>query len=217
MTTLPAYVKKDQVSTVYSRVAPIYDLWSLMTETKARKRCLKLAQVHDSERVLEVAVGTGLVFRELLRQNPSGRCVGLDLTHAMLERARTKAEKITDHKNWELKIGDAYALDLPDNSFDLIVNNYMFDLLPEADFARVLSEFRRVLAPGGRMVLVNMTTGSWWWETIYRLKPELLGGCRGVELEDYLKKAGLVDVQRETLRQCGFPSEILLARRTSSV
>ena len=82
-----ARIAKEQVPHTYSKIAPIYDLWALLTETKARKRCLELAAVQDGEDVLEVAVGTGLAFVEILKANPSGRNEGVDLTAAMLALA----------------------------------------------------------------------------------------------------------------------------------
>jgi hypothetical protein len=59
---LPAGVDQSRVPSLYRRLAPIYDVWAVLTERKARKRCLDRAQVRDGEDVLEVAVGTGLVF-----------------------------------------------------------------------------------------------------------------------------------------------------------
>ena len=78
----------------------------------------------------------------------------------MLAHARAKAER-TGTRNWELRIGDAYALDHPAASFDVVVNCFMFDLLPEADFGRVLGEFHRVLRPSGRLVLANLARTGW--------------------------------------------------------
>jgi ubiquinone/menaquinone biosynthesis C-methylase UbiE len=210
---LPAGIAKADVPKLYSRLAPIYDFWAGLTETKARRRCLDRCQIRDGEAILEVAVGTGLMFREVLRLNRSGRTVGIDVTEPMLARACRKAESTAPGGSWELRIGDAYALDLPDGSFDLVVNNYMFDLLPEQDFSTVLRQFHRVLKPGGRMVLVNMTTGMGPWNWLYRRSPALLGGCRGVELAEHVRAVGFVDVERELLMQLGFPSEILVAKK----
>src|SRR4029453_446611 len=123
-----------------------------------------LAHVSDGEAVLEVAVGTGQVFEQVLRANPSGRNVGIDLTPQMLDRARRRAAGTgVPH---ELAVGDAHHLDFADSSFDLVLNSFMFDLLPEKDFAPVLSEFRRVLRPGGRLVVVNMAQGTRWHERL---------------------------------------------------
>jgi ubiquinone/menaquinone biosynthesis C-methylase UbiE len=211
---LEAKLDKHRVADVYRRIAPSYDLWAWLTETRARNRCLELAAIKDGEDVLEVAVGTGLAFEKILASNPSGRNEGIDLTEAMLERARQKAVR-TGSENYRLQVGDAYDLDFPDDSFDVLVNNYMFDLLPERDFAAVLAEFRRVLRPGGRLAMVNMTTGERWyhgiWERIYRINPALLGGCRGVTLLPVLEECGFRQVTRETISQMTFPSEIVCA------
>src|SRR5262249_5393687 len=84
---------KEQVPPVYTALAPYYDLWAILTETRPRRRALDRADIRDGETVLEVAVGTGLAFAEILRRNPSGRNEGVDLTEAMLARARTKAAR----------------------------------------------------------------------------------------------------------------------------
>jgi len=207
-----ARLDKSKVPDTYRKVAPIYDLWARLTESKARDRCLELAAIQDGEAVLEVAVGTGLAFEKILRANPSGRVEGVDLTDGMLSRAERRAAA-TGQTNFRLGIGDAYNLDFAANSFDVLINNYMFDLLPEQDFPAVLAEFGRVLRPRGRLVMVNMARGERWyngiWTLIYKLSPALLGGCRGVSLLEHLQDAGFQQTEREYLSQSTFPSEII--------
>jgi len=207
-------IEKSQVPDIYRRIAPAYDLWAWLTESKARNRCLELAAIQNGEDVLEVAVGTGLAFEKILRANPSGRNEGIDLTGAMLIRAARKAAK-SGSSNYRLEIGDAYDLDFPDASIDVLINNYMFDLLPQQDFLTVLKEFKRVLRPGGRLAMVNMTKGQHWyngiWERIYGINPALLGGCRGVSLLPQIEKCGFQQTRRETMSQLTFPSEIVCA------
>ena len=88
-------------------------------------------------------------------------------------------------------------MDFPADTFDVLICNYMFDLLPEGDFQTVLEEFKRVLRPGGRLVVVNMTKGEHWYnnwgEAIYRINPAWFGGCRGVLLLPSLEAAGFVN------------------------
>ncbi len=217
MSLSAARLDKHQVVSVYTDTAPVYDLWARFTETHARWRALALVNLQNGESVLEVAVGTGLTFQELLRRNPDGNTTGIDLTPAMLAHARARAARL-GARNYELLVGDAYALDFPDQRFDLVLNSYMFDLLPAGDFATVLSEFKRVLKPGGRLVLVNMTRSERlhqrFWETIYHINPKWMGGCRGVLLAPALQGAGFQDLHRETLSQLGFPSEIVTARNS---
>jgi ubiquinone/menaquinone biosynthesis C-methylase UbiE len=209
---LDARIMKSDVAKIYKKVASVYDFWGLLTESKARKRCLELAEIRDGESVLEVAVGTGLAFVEILGLNPTGQNEGIDLTEEMLSRAKQKAKRLAT-MNYVLKTGDAYDLEYSDNRFDLVVNNYMCDLLPEDDFSDVLTEFERVLRPGGRLVMVNMTKAEHWynsvWELVYRMNPAWLGGCRGVYLKLYLESVGFVDVRREFISQMTFPSEVI--------
>ena len=209
-----ARINQRHISDLYRKIAPGYDLWARVTESKARDRCLEIAAIQDGESVLEVAVGTGLAFQRILKANPSGRNEGIDLTEAMLIRAEKRAAS-AGIKNYHLAVGDAHALDFPDNDFDVLINNYMFDLLPEDDFPTVLAEFRRVLRPGGRLVLVNMTKGVRWynsiWEWVYRMNPAWLGGCRGVQVLPLLGQIGFVTLGREYISQMTFPSEVVCA------
>ena len=215
MTIAAAKLKKKDVVDVYTQTASIYDLWGSLTETKARKRSLALAQIQDGMHILEVAIGTGLTFQEILRANLGGQNIGVDLTPAMLKKARARISKL-GLDNYQISVGDAYDLKFPDQQFDLLMNNYMFDILPEKDFVPVLQEFRRVLKPSGQIVLVNMTKGAHFyeqfWETVYRINPRWLGGCRGVLLSGAMREAGFTDITRETVVQFGFPSEIIAAR-----
>jgi len=210
--TLPARLAKLDVPRVYRGTASLYDAWGKLTESKARDRCLELARIRDGEAVLEVAVGTGLAFAEILKQNPSGRNEGIDLTQEMLDKAIHKAAA-SGRNNYRLKLGDAYQLEFADAAFDVLVNNYMFDLLPQEDFAPVLAEFKRVLRPGGRLVLVNMAKGERWhnaiWEAIYKLNATWIGGCRGVSLLEHVQAMGFQGTRREFISHMTFPSEVV--------
>ncbi len=77
---LAARLKKNGVVGVYSQIAPLYDLWGALAESKARRMALALADIRNGDSILEVAVGTGLLFQEILRTNPDGSNVGIDLT-----------------------------------------------------------------------------------------------------------------------------------------
>lgn len=208
-----ARLDATQITRLYRRLASGYDLWAGFTESRARDRCIEAAAIRDGEAVLEVAVGTGLAFERILARNPSGRNEGVDLTDAMLERARARASR-TGRGNFRLSVGDARSLDFADHAFDVLINMYMFDLLPESDFRAVLAEFRRVLRPGGRLALVNMTDGERWfngtWAWIYRMNPAWLGGCRAVRLSPALDDCGFADIRRQYVSQMTFPSEVIV-------
>lgn len=212
---LDARIQQDKIADLYRKLAPVYNIWAWLTETRARDRCLELAAINDRESVLEVAVGTGLAFEKILEKNPSGRNEGIELSESMLTRARQRAAR-TGSVDYQLSIGDAHALNFSNHQFDVLINTYMLDLMPEEDFAVVLSEFKRVLRPGGRLVIAGMTRAERWynriWERIFRINPAWLGGCRGIQLEPYLIAAGFVETRREFISQMSFPSEVVYAR-----
>ncbi|ACM20425.1 SAM-dependent methyltransferase, type 11 [Geotalea daltonii FRC-32] len=212
---LDARVPQEEIAPLYDRVSGIYDIWGRLAESHARRRAIDLAAIRDGETVLEVAVGTGLAFLEIVKRNPHGRNMGIDLSQGMLSRARKRLAQVRGG-NYEFSTGSAFHLQAENDSVDLLVNNYMFDLIPYEDMDKILAEFRRVLKKEGRLVLVNMTRGerfgSRLYETLYRLSPRAMGGCRGVCLSDKLREHGFFVVVREYHQQMLFPSEVILAR-----
>jgi len=211
---LDARISQSEIGQVYDGLAGIYNLWGRLTETRARNRALELAEIQDGQHILEVAVGTGLAFYEIVRRNPHGHNLGIDLSKGMLEKAEQRLGTL-GKANYSLQIGTAFDLQLEDESVDLLMNNYMFDLIAFEDMGRVLVEFRRLLRKGGKLILVNMTEGERWgsqiYDWIYNLSPKLMGGCRGVKLSDKLQQHGFnVDV-REYHQQLLFPSEVIRA------
>jgi len=210
-----AYVPQHKIIAVYDKLAPVYDIWGALTETKARSRALQLARVDDGSAILEVAVGTGLTFLELVKQNPVGTNIGIDISTGMLDKAKARLEKV-ENVNYQLETGNAFNLEVESKSVDILMNNYMFDLIAFNEIPVILNEFRRVLKDDGRLILVNMTQGeslfSRVYELIYRVSPKLMGGCRGIRLTDALIASGFkVDI-REYIQQMLFPSEVILAR-----
>lgn len=211
---LDAVIPQEKIGPLYDKISRFYDVWGRLTESKARERALALADIRDGAAVLEAAVGTGLAFERIVGQNPHGRNMGVDLSQGMLAKARRRLWRAGLH-NYALVQGSAAALETASDSVDVLVNSYMFDLIPFRDMDAVLAEFWRVIKPGGRLVLVNMTTGqemgSGLYERLYRLFPRAMGGCRGVALAGRLTRAGFKVLRREYVRQLWFPSEVILA------
>jgi len=196
----------------YNMIASVYDLFAILMVSKAQQRALEMAAIRNGERVLEVAFGTGLNFIEILKRNPKGWVEGIDVSTKMLERTRKRISKL-GNKNYLLRLGDCRRLPFEDETFDVLMNQYLLDILPVEDFVPLLSEFKRVLKPGGRIVLVHMTKGEKWvnqiYEGIYRLKPPLLAGCRGVRAQPFLEETGFKGFKRQFVSQFGFPSEVI--------
>jgi demethylmenaquinone methyltransferase/2-methoxy-6-polyprenyl-1,4-benzoquinol methylase len=210
---LEAQYTHEEIVRKYNWIAPIYDLFGILMESKAHQRAIDMAAIKNGEKILEVAFGTGLNFVEILKRNPQGWVNGIDVSMKMLERARKRISK-TGHKNYTLYLGDCRHLPFEDGTFDILMTQYLLDILPVEDFIPILLEFRRVLKDGGRIVLVNMTKGEKWlnkiYEEIYKLKPPLLAGCRGVMAQPFLEEIGFKEFEREFVSQLGFPSEVVL-------
>jgi len=207
-------VSRKKVAQKYNLISPIYDIFGIIMESKARARSLEVSEITNGERVLEVAVGTGLNFREILRLNPDGWNDGIDISHRMLKRAARRAAK-TGVVSYNLQLGDCRTLPFADNTFDLLINQYMFDIFPVTEFERIVREFRRVLKPDGRLVLVNTTlpekirdrTLEW----IFFVYPQAFSKCRGILAEPYLEKFDFRDIRREYVVNLSFPSEVVLS------
>jgi ubiquinone/menaquinone biosynthesis C-methylase UbiE len=105
--------------------------------------------------VLEVAIGTG---RNLPFYPESIRLTGVDFSPAMLELARRQADRLGRHV--DLRLGDAQALGLPDAGFDTVVCTFSLCAIP--DERRAIAEMKRVLRPGGRLLLLDHVAGATW-------------------------------------------------------
>lgn len=212
--------RPERVIGAYTRLAPVYEAWARLTEAGPRRRVLELAGVRDGEAVLEVATGTGAQLIELARQNPSRETVGVEPADGMLAQARKRLAAAGIE--WRVELLRASALELPfeDRRFDLVVNSYMLDLLPRDDIPRALREFGRVLRPGGRIVLSNMTLGERRhhrvWDAFYARGINLTANCRGVLAAPVLDGLGFQDIRREYMSQLGFPTEIVSASSPQS-
>jgi ubiquinone/menaquinone biosynthesis C-methylase UbiE len=206
----------EQVPGTYSRLAPVYEVWARLTESRARRRVLALAEPGPAEDILEVATGTGAQLVELARRNLRGRTVGVEVAEGMLAKTRRRLAA-GGLEAVEVLEADARALPFADESFDLIVNSYMLDLLPRDEIPRVLAEFRRLLRPGGRLVMSNMTLGERRahrvWDALYARGIVLTANCRGVLATPVLAELGFTGIEREYSPQLGFPTEIVIARK----
>jgi len=213
---LEASVPQEDVGKLYDRTAWFYNLWATLTETKAQERAIQLVNIQDEIVILDVAVGTGRLFNRIVKRNPNGRNIGIDISKGMLAKAKSLLSK-QPSSNYELEIGSAFDITMDNHSVDILFNNYMFDLVPFDQMDIIIDEFYRVLKPGGQLVLVNMTKkerlGAGLYERIYRISPTLMGGCRGVQMFDLLTENGFKVEIREYIQQMLFPSEVIIAIR----
>jgi demethylmenaquinone methyltransferase/2-methoxy-6-polyprenyl-1,4-benzoquinol methylase len=211
----PGTLPEQQVRAMFDRIARVYDLMnSVMTvgmHHRWRERAADLARVGPGDRALDVATGTGDLALALARRvGPEGDVVGIDFSEEMLALARRKAPEL------RFEWGNALDLAYEDASFDAVTAG--FGVRNFADLEAGLREMVRVTRPGGRVVILEITTPQrpplrWFFRVWFDRIVPLLGRFAGDpdaytylpssvrrfpeprELAAALTRAGLVDVR----------------------
>src|SRR5574338_614301 len=186
------------ITKYYSWRASNYDAGTGF-EVVHHAEALRFADIQEGQHVLDVACGTGRGTVGLAQAvGLNGKVDALDLSQAMLEQARTKIEKLELSDRVHFKQGNAKELPYPEEAFDLVYNGYMFDLIPLDGFMPILKEMARVLKPGGKLVLVNMSkpdNRKTFFERIYERGWAVMP-CRPVLMSPFLEPARFMDIQR---------------------
>jgi phosphatidylethanolamine/phosphatidyl-N-methylethanolamine N-methyltransferase len=153
----------DQASIVeaYRRWAGVYDTVFGGVSSKGRLRAVSLVNRLPGRDVLEVGVGTGLA---LPHYNADKRITGIDLSKEMLRKARERTRKDALANVEALHEMDAEATTFETASFDIAVGMFVASVVPNPK--RLLAEMRRLVRPGGDILLINhfaASTGPRWW------------------------------------------------------
>src|ERR1700731_2286372 len=145
---------REMVEHAYDRWAPIYDLVFGGVFSKGRRAAI-LATNGIGGRVLEVGVGTGI---SLPQYASNLRVFGTDISEAMLRKAKARVADL-GLKNVEgLAVMDAEKLEFPDDSFDVVMAQYVVTAVPNPEAA--LDEFARVLRPGGELIILTRVSAD---------------------------------------------------------
>jgi len=146
---LASELKQDTISRAYAYWAPFYDLVFGEVFKQARHAAIEAAE-HHGGRILEVGVGTGLSLPDY---KPGNQIVGVDISEPMLRKARAKVADLALHQVEGLAVMDAEHMAFPDESFDVIVAQYVITTVSNPE--GTLDEFARVLKNGGEIILIT--------------------------------------------------------------
>lgn len=147
---------------------------------------LEHAQVQPGEVVLDLGSGAGIdCLLAAKATGPSGRVIGVDMTAAMIDKARANARQIKA-TNVEFRLGEIEHLPVADRSVDVIISNCVVNLSPEKP--QVFAETYRVLKPGGRLVISDLVLRRPLSERLRGSVEAYVGCIAGASLRDeYLR------------------------------
>lgn len=209
----------EEARKVYDHIGSAQD-WQGFYESPALRDLVAHAAFEEAHAIFEFGCGTGAFAARLLhdRLAPEAHYTAFDVSDKMLALARERLQPWRDRAAAKLSDGTPQ---IPEEAgtVDRFVANYVLDLLAPDYIQTVLAEAHRVLKPGGKLCLVSLTWGQtgfarmvlrmWLW--LWRLNPRLVGGCRPIEITDYLPAEKWHIEHRNTITSWGVSSEIVVA------
>jgi len=212
---------REEVRSFYDRFGTRQDRQGFY-EDPATRDLIAHAAFEQATRLFELGCGTGRFAAALLARHlgETATYTGCDVSATMVGLARKRLAQFGARAQVQLTDGSLHIA-APDAAFDRFVSNYVLDLLPAEDIARLLAEAYRVLTPDGRLCLVSLTHGatvvsrfvSSAWARLHRVRPALVGGCRPVELSEFVDPRQWTVEYRHVVISFGIPSEVLVARK----
>jgi demethylmenaquinone methyltransferase/2-methoxy-6-polyprenyl-1,4-benzoquinol methylase len=210
------YAEKEKVRQMFNDIAPRYDLLNTLLSAgihkRWRRKVRKIVQQYKPKQVLDVATGTGDLAILAARLRPT-KVTGVDISPAMLELAVEKTRKKRLDHLIEFRIADAADLPFEDGAFDLAMVG--FGVRNFESPAAGLTEIRRVLRPGGTLIVLEFSEPlKTWRKKLYgfyfrRILPgvgRLISGSRGAYhyLPESVGRFPAREAFTSLLSQCGF-------------
>jgi phosphatidylethanolamine/phosphatidyl-N-methylethanolamine N-methyltransferase len=200
-----------RVQRTWTRLAPVYDMVYGAMLQPGRRRAVARMVLGPGDRVLEIGVGTGMG----LDLYPCwAQVVGIDLSRAMLDRARARLAEMPGRTHIELREMDATSMSFEDATFDVVYAPYILNVVPNP--LAVASEMRRICRPGGRIILLNRFRSH---DRIFGAIDDavstlsaLTGTRWNLPLQPFLTEVPLFPISVERVNVAGF-SSLMVCRR----
>ena len=212
---LRVFQSKDQTKAFYNKISGVYDLLSERSEAPMRKTGLDLLKPKAGESILEIGFGTGHTLVSLARAvGPGGRVFGLDLSDQMAKLAKGLLAKAGLLDRARIRCGDATQLPYAAGAMHAVFMSFTLELFDTPEIPKVLTECRRVLRPGGRIVVVGMSKAGPRdplvnvFEWTHRHFPKFVD-CRPIYVRRMLEDAGF-SIRKALTKHMWIPVEIIL-------
>ena len=211
---LRVFQTKSETKAFYDKIARVYDVLAEQSERPMREAGIRSLAPGPGEHLLEIGFGTGHILAELAKAvGPTGRVTGIDISENMLVHAQNQltTEGLIDRVS--LNCGDAEKLPYSDGSMDGVFMCFTLELFDTPDIPTVLAECRRVLRPGGRVVVVAVSKEGkegfivHAFEWTHRHFPNLMD-CRPIYVRRALEAMGFV-IEESLTESMWVPVEIV--------
>ena len=207
----------ERTRRVYDSLSGVYPASTFFFHSKAHACVLRHAGIQNGMQVLEIATGSGEMFRQLVKANPNGKTFGLDLSPNMAARTQRRARKEFPTAEAHCGAVDVRSMPFRNASFDAVVCCYLLELLGQDDIRLTVREIARVLRPGGRFSLVVIGQNATTFNRLYSVCGSLVPAFWGRQVErsvpNLITKTGLKIVADDLVRQTGYPSRVLIAQK----
>ena len=201
----------------YDRMCRVYGLTSSLLHSNAHKHAVNSLGIQDGMRILEVATGSGEMFRRLVRVNRNGTTLGVDLAHSMAAVAQRRARRRFPDSSTYCQAVDARHMPFRDGSFDAVVCCYLLELLDSEDIVRTVNEFHRVLSARGRLALILIGEDTAAFNRLYKVLGKVAPAFWGRQVEqrvpELIAASDFRIVSEQVVRQAFYPSRVLVARK----
>lgn len=213
---LPATLA-DRTRKVYDRMAAVYPVSTMLFHSRAHRCALEASGIRDGMKVLEVATGSGEMFRRLVGANGTGATIGVDLSPNMAARTQRTARTRFPLAQTHCQAVDARHMPFRNEAFDAIFCCYLLELLSGDDIVGTLREFRRVLRASGHLTLVLIGQNTPMFNAIYKVVGKVAPAFWGRQVErrvpELIESARFEILQDRVVRQTFYPSRVLVARK----
>ena len=207
----------ERTRRVYDRLAAVYPVSTMFFHSRAHRSALAASGLRDGMKVLEVATGSGEMFRRLVRANGQGTTVGVDLSPNMAARTQRTARHKYPAARAHCQAVDARHMPFRNDAFDAIFCCYLLELLSSEDIVGTLGEFRRILRDRGNLTLVLIGQNTATFNAVYQVLGKVAPAFWGRQVEqrvpNLIESARFEIVQDRLVRQTFYPSRVLVARK----
>lgn len=202
---------------VYDLLAGVYPVSTFLFHSRAHHEAMRMSGISDGMRVLEVATGSGEMFRRLVRANSTGATVGLDLSPNMAARTQRIVRREFPRAHTQCKAVDARYLPFRTESFDAVMCCYLLELLGGDDIVVTLQEIHRVLRRRGTFTLVLIGQNTEAFNRMYRICGSVAPAFWGRQVEEripeLMESLDFTLAKDRNVRQMFYPSRVLTAHK----